>query len=122
MRVRESFHTAVTQSDSPHADHMRHLNQELLDKQLPDRPDLRKKLRPDYHPGCKRSVISDDYYPALARSNVSLENRTISSITKEGMIFEGDERPTEFDLIIYSTGFKSLVRTLPVFRFSYQDH
>ena len=30
-------------------------------------PELRRKLTPDYRMGCKRVLISDDYYPALDR-------------------------------------------------------
>ena len=29
-------------------------------------------LTPDYEPGCKRILVSDDYYPALMRDNVTL--------------------------------------------------
>jgi cation diffusion facilitator CzcD-associated flavoprotein CzcO len=68
-----------------------------------------KKLAPNYPPGCKRSVISDDYYPALNRPNVILETRPIEEITAEGIKFDGQETSEEYDLIILATGFKSLV-------------
>src|SRR2546429_683038 len=42
-----------------------------LKRQVPD-PRMRAALTPDYTIGCKRILISDDYYPALARSNVDL--------------------------------------------------
>jgi cation diffusion facilitator CzcD-associated flavoprotein CzcO len=73
MDIRESFFYAVTQAESPYAQHMRELNYKLMRDQLPDRPDMWEKLTPKYSPGCKRSVISDDYYPALGRDNVHLE-------------------------------------------------
>ncbi len=43
-----------------------------LETQVAD-PILRAKLTPDYEFGCKRILRSDDFYPALARSNVVLE-------------------------------------------------
>ena len=42
-----------------------------LARQCPD-PELRAKLTPDYRLGCKRVLISNDYYPALQRPNVEL--------------------------------------------------
>src|SRR5262249_3317030 len=42
-----------------------------LEQQLPD-ANLRAKLTPHYPIGCKRVLFSDDYYPALNRTNVSL--------------------------------------------------
>ena len=44
----------------------RHLHKQVTD------PELRPKLTPDYQIGCKRILISNDYYPALARPNVDL--------------------------------------------------
>lgn len=109
MDMRELFFQAVTQQDSKYAQKMRDMNQALMHRQLPDRPDLWEKLSPNYPPGCKRSVISDDYYPALGRSNVTLEARPMKGITKEGIVFQGLESIEEYDLIILATGFKSLV-------------
>lgn len=109
MDMRELFHSAVTQQNSKHADMMRQMNRSLMHRQLPDRPDLWKKLAPDYPPGCKRSVISDDYYPALGRENVTLETRPIEEITQDGIRFQGVEMVEKYDLIILATGFKSLV-------------
>ena len=42
-----------------------------LRKQVPDE-ELRKKLVPDFTFGCKRVLVSDDYYPALTQPNVQL--------------------------------------------------
>jgi cation diffusion facilitator CzcD-associated flavoprotein CzcO len=76
-------------------------------------PDLRKKLTPDYLPGCKRILISDDFYPALARSNVSVETQGISAIEPTG-VRTNDGVLHEVDVIIYATGFDSLNFIAPV--------
>ena len=76
-----------------------------FDEQVSD-PHLREILRPDYPVGCKRVVISDDYYPALQRDNVSVETEAIEKITAEGILTR-DGKTHAFDAIIYGTGFES---------------
>ena len=67
-------------------------------------PDLRRKITPDYRMGCKRVLVSDEYFPALARPNVSLVTDAIDKLTPAGIIDKtGQEHPA--DLIIFSTGF-----------------
>jgi cation diffusion facilitator CzcD-associated flavoprotein CzcO len=67
-------------------------------------PELRAKLTPDYVMGCKRVLISNDYYPALTRPNVELVTDGIREITREGVItVDGHER--KVDSIIFGTGF-----------------
>ncbi len=51
----------------------------LLKKQIAD-PTLREKLTPDYPMGCKRILMSNDYYPALARDNVEVINHGIEQV------------------------------------------
>jgi cation diffusion facilitator CzcD-associated flavoprotein CzcO len=68
-------------------------------------PALQAKLTPSYTPGCKRLLISNDYYPALARTNVSVITDGIREITAQGVVtHDGREHPA--DVIIYGTGFK----------------
>ena len=67
---------------------------------------LKKILKPDYAVGCKRVVISDDYYPALQRDNVRVETAAIDAITAKG-IKTADGKEHAFDTIIYGTGFAS---------------
>jgi cation diffusion facilitator CzcD-associated flavoprotein CzcO len=78
---------------------------EHFDEQVTD-PHLREILWPDYEIGCKRVVISDDYYPALHRDNVRVETKGIQQITSSG-IDTVDGTAHEFDVIIYGTGFAS---------------
>ncbi|WP_019635094.1 flavin-containing monooxygenase [Actinomadura atramentaria] len=74
-----------------------------LAEQVPD-PELRRRLVPDYPMGCKRILISDDYYPALNRPNVDLVTDPIERITPTGIVArDGVERPV--DVIVYATGF-----------------
>ncbi|MBA4108201.1 MAG: 4-hydroxyacetophenone monooxygenase [Leptothrix sp. (in: Bacteria)] len=68
-------------------------------------PVLQAKLTPDYTPGCKRLLISNDYYPALARTNVDVITEGIQEVTPRGVVTtDGVERPV--DAIILGTGFK----------------
>lgn len=67
-------------------------------------PELRAKLTPDYVMGCKRVLISGDYYPALTRENVELNTTGIRAVTEHGVI-DNDGVEHEVDAIIYGTGF-----------------
>ncbi|MGV9680326.1 flavin-containing monooxygenase [Nocardia sp. NPDC003482] len=74
-----------------------------LRKQVPD-PELRAKLTPDYTIGCKRILLSSDYYPALLRDNVDLVTAGIERFTDKG-IRTVDGREHEADVVIFATGF-----------------
>jgi cation diffusion facilitator CzcD-associated flavoprotein CzcO len=65
---------------------------------------LRQKLIPDYPLGCKRILISNDYYPALARANVEVVNSGIREVTATSVV-TADGREYEVDAIICGTGF-----------------
>ena len=66
--------------------------------------DLRKKLTPDYELGCKRVLVSSDYYPALEKSNVELIHEGVQEIVPNGIKRKSGEI-IELDAIIYGTGF-----------------
>lgn len=67
-------------------------------------PGLRDKLTPDYRMGCKRVLISNDYFPALNRSNVNVVTDGIAEVREHSVVDNaGVER--EVDAIIYGTGF-----------------
>ncbi|MBU0901503.1 flavin-containing monooxygenase [Pseudomonas spirodelae] len=76
----------------------RHLNQQISD------PQLRAQLQPDYPMGCKRILISNDYFPALAKPNVTVISEAISRVT-ETAIVTADGREHPCDVLIYGTGF-----------------
>lgn len=67
-------------------------------------PELRRKVTPDYRFGCKRMLISNDWYPTLTRDNVELVASPVTKITPTGVIAEGKEYPA--DILIYATGFE----------------
>lgn len=113
MDFRESFHSAVTDKESPFAQVLRDGCTQMMHAQLPDQPDLWEKLTPTYPPGCKRVIISDDWYPTLARDNVELETRPIERITASGIEVEGGEAQ-DFDFIVLATGFKTVEFMYPI--------
>jgi cation diffusion facilitator CzcD-associated flavoprotein CzcO len=67
---------------------------------------LRAKLTPSYTIGCKRILISDDYYPALGQANVDLITDAIAEV-KENSVITKDGTPREVDAIILGTGFRA---------------
>jgi cation diffusion facilitator CzcD-associated flavoprotein CzcO len=68
-------------------------------------PDLRKALAPSYAMGCKRILLSNDYYDALARTNVELVTDDIAEIADRGIVTQ-DRSERSFDAIIFGTGFR----------------
>lgn len=79
---------------------LRHLDQAVAD------PSLRAKLTPAYRIGCKRVLLSNDYYPALQRDNTELVTDPIREVTRTG-ITTGDGREHGFDAIVLATGFQA---------------
>ncbi|WP_326565644.1 NAD(P)/FAD-dependent oxidoreductase [Amycolatopsis rhabdoformis] len=67
-------------------------------------PALRAKLTPDYTMGCKRVLISNDYYPALARDNVDVVTEGVTEV-REHSVVDAAGVEHEVDVIIYGTGF-----------------
>jgi len=76
-----------------------------LEAQVPD-PELRARLTPGYAMGCKRILLSDDYYPALMRDNVTVAPG-LQRVTATGVI-DADGREHSVDVIIWATGFQVL--------------
>jgi hypothetical protein len=113
MDFRESFYDAVTDGDSAFADMLRTLCNDMMRKQIPDRPDLWEKLTPNYNPGCKRVIISDDYYPAVADPKTTLETNKIKRITETGIELENGEHH-EHDMIVLATGFRTVEFLFPI--------
>ena len=76
----------------------RHLRAAVAD------PDLVRRLTPDYPMGCKRILVSGDYYPALARPHVDVVTEPISEVREHGVVTaDGVEHPA--DVIVFGTGF-----------------
>ena len=69
-------------------------------------PELRAKVTPSYQIGCKRILISNTYYPALAADNVDLVTDPIVKVTGDAVVTAGGvERP--IDVIVVATGFQT---------------
>lgn len=69
-------------------------------------PDLRKKLTPDYPLGCKRILLTNDYYDTILKENVELVTSGIDRITENAIVC-GDGKEIKCDVIIFGTGFKA---------------
>jgi cation diffusion facilitator CzcD-associated flavoprotein CzcO len=83
----------------------RHLQMQVKD------PELRAKLTPNYKPGCKRILVSNDYFPSLDQPNVDVICDGIAEIREHSVVdLGGVER--EVDTIIFGTGFH--VTDLPI--------
>jgi cation diffusion facilitator CzcD-associated flavoprotein CzcO len=82
------------------------LAKRFMDSVIKD-PELRQKLTPDYVMGCKRILISNDYYPTLNRENVELVTEPIDEVRESGIV-TADGRLREVDAIVYGTGFGAM--------------
>ena len=67
-------------------------------------PELRRRLTPDYQPMCKRLVLSDGFYSAMQRPNVSLVTEEIERVEPSGIV-TSDGTLHELDVLVLATGF-----------------
>ncbi|WP_423747858.1 flavin-containing monooxygenase [Halopseudomonas nanhaiensis] len=67
-------------------------------------PLKRARLVPDYPIGCKRILISNDFYPALDRPNVKIVTERIEAVEPGGVRTAEGSR-YDADVLIYGTGF-----------------
>lgn len=71
-----------------------------------DDPELRQKLTPQYTPGCKRILTSNDYYPSFTRPNVRLEASALASVQGSTLVGASGARH-DVDVIVLCTGFEA---------------
>ena len=74
-----------------------------IDRAISD-PELRAKVQPHFALGCKRVLISSDWYPALTRPHVELITEPISHLTPNAIV-TADATAREVDVLIVATGF-----------------
>lgn len=74
-----------------------------LARQVPDAA-LRERLTPRYGLGCKRILISNDFYPAMTRPNVRLVSERIAAVLPQG-VQTADGEVHAADVIVHGTGF-----------------
>lgn len=67
-------------------------------------PWLRRQLTPSFTPGCKRMLISSDYYPALQRENCKLIDWPIATLSPVG-VRTSDGIEHRLDCIVFATGY-----------------
>lgn len=76
----------------------RHINKFITDEKL------RKKVTPTYRLGCKRVLLSNNYYPALAQPNVDVVTAGIEKFTVDSVV-TNDGETRKIDAVILGTGF-----------------
>lgn len=79
------------------------LSMKHLESQVKD-PVLREKLTPHFQFGCKRILVSDDYWASFERPNVELVTEPIEQITHDGIQTQ-DGTLREIDALVLATGF-----------------
>ena len=75
----------------------------MLRMQVRD-PELRRRLTPDHRIGCKRILISNDYYPTLGRDHVRVVTGGVREFKANAVVSAGGE-VHETDVVIMATGF-----------------
>ncbi|MFM2246750.1 MAG: hypothetical protein RL071_2824 [Pseudomonadota bacterium] len=84
---------------------------------VPD-PALRARLRPPFTFGCKRVLLSNDWYPALQRPNLRLIDRKVLRVERGAVVSagaDGAEERRPLDVLICATGFVA-ANAVPRFR------
>ena len=80
-------------------------NAALLRRQVPD-PALRERLRPRDALGCKRTLVSNEWYPTFSRPNVELVTDPIAQVTDTSIV-TADGEVRDVDAIVFGTGFET---------------
>ncbi len=87
------------------------ISKRYLRKSISD-PVLREKLTPTYAMGCKRILLGDGYYDALAQKNVELVTEGIERVHAHGIrTKDGNDR--KLDAIVLATGFNAAESCAP---------
>ncbi|MDR6637057.1 NAD(P)/FAD-dependent oxidoreductase [Paenarthrobacter nitroguajacolicus] len=68
---------------------------------------LRELLTPDYAFGCKRVLLSDEFYPAFASGRVTLEPSALAAIDGDDLVAASGTRFSAIDAIVLATGFQT---------------
>jgi cation diffusion facilitator CzcD-associated flavoprotein CzcO len=100
----ESFANAVVDAESPALKLLQRAALGNLEDNVAD-PELREKLLPDYRAGCKRLIISPNFYDAIQRPNARLVTERIDRVEAEG-VRTVDGRLHRLDVLVLATGFR----------------
>ncbi|WP_308291494.1 NAD(P)/FAD-dependent oxidoreductase [Microbacterium sp. G2-8] len=96
---------ASRSGDEVAASAMRDVALAHLARQVPD-PELRAALTPDYAFGCKRVLLSDDFYPAIASGSVVLEPSELAEVRGSRLVARSGSA-YEADMLVLATGFET---------------
>ncbi len=77
----------------------------MLEQHIAD-PGLRRSLTPDFEIGCKRVLLSSDWYPTLARDDVTLVPHALGEIRPNAVV-GADGSVHDVDAIVFATGFET---------------
>ncbi|MFT5441015.1 MAG: cyclohexanone monooxygenase [Myxococcota bacterium] len=113
VRLTQSFqrflmgfvHQAATLGHKRQSDFEK-IGRKAIDDAITD-PELRAALTPDSRFGCKRGLVSDDFYPALAKEHVELVAEGLASVGPKG-VTTASGREIDADVVIYCTGYRIL--------------
>lgn len=96
--------------DTPMTTLLENVCKRQIDRTIKD-AELKRKVTPTYRLGRTRMLISNDWYPALARENVELIDHGVEALTEKGLVANGKEYPV--DVIVWATGYKSPSQGFP---------
>ncbi len=99
------FSNAIVDADSERMKAVEQMCLDNLENNVHD-PILRERLRPNYRAGCKRLVISPDFYAAIQRPHAELVNEAITRVEPEG-VRTADGRLHPLDVLVLATGFQT---------------
>ncbi len=108
----EVFSDAVIDANSERLKEITEICNGFLETSVKD-PVLREKLRPDYKVGCKRLVMSSEFYNAIQHPNANLVTDQITIIEPDG-VRTSDGNLHEIDILVFATGFKVDAFTRPM--------
>ncbi len=83
-----------------------------IEKAIKD-PALREKVTPVDEVGCKRLMLTDEWYPTLTKANVELVTEAVAEVTPDG-IRTRDGRVHPADVLVLATGFRSHAFVAPM--------
>ncbi len=100
----DGFANAVVDAYSPVLQAMHDACEQNLETSVRD-PELKEKLRPNYRAGCKRLIMSENFYEAIQEPNANLVTEGIERV-EPGGVRTRDGELHELDVLILATGFR----------------
>ncbi len=101
----EIYSHAIVEADSPAMAAIEEGCRANLEANVAD-ADLREALRPGYRAGCKRLVLSENFYDAIQHPHAELVTAAIERIEPEG-VRTADGELHELDVLVLATGFRT---------------